>query len=88
LFARKKIVKSRTGLIHALFPPQQSVENALRKMDDMLDGKGGAIAIDKNGNFGKYFNTDKMVWASIKDRNMEFGLTQGELQTERISQTC
>ncbi|CAB4045311.1 isoaspartyl peptidase L-asparaginase-like, partial [Paramuricea clavata] len=39
---------------------QESAESALKKMKDLVNGHGGVIAIDKYGNFGKAFNTDKM----------------------------
>lgn len=44
-----------------------------------MQGQGGVIAIDKQGNIGKAFNTDLMLWASIKNNQLTFGLndTQG-----------
>ena len=53
-------------------------------MEEIDDGYGGVIAIDKNGNFGKAFNTTKMVWASIKDNTLEFGMEQNEVDTEQL----
>lgn len=47
-------------------------------MKDRVDGPGGVIAIDKKGNFGKDFNTKVMVWASIKDNTLEFGMETNE----------
>ena len=43
-------------------------------MQDRVDGKGGVIAIDKDGNFGITFNTKVMVWASIKDGQLIFSM--------------
>ena len=42
------------------------------------DDCGGIIAIDKNGNFGKAFNTSLMVWASIKGETLTSGMDKGE----------
>ena len=53
-------------------------------MKDLVNGHGGVIAIDKYGNFGKAFNTAKMVWASIKDNTLESGLEQNEIETEQL----
>ena len=39
-----------------------------------IKSKGGVIAIDKDGNFGIAFNTDVMVWASIRDGQLKFGM--------------
>jgi isoaspartyl peptidase/L-asparaginase-like protein (Ntn-hydrolase superfamily) len=50
----------------------------MKKMKDRVDGPGGVIAIDKKGNFGKDFNTKVMVWASIKDNTLEFGMETNE----------
>lgn len=44
----------------------------------LVNGYGGAIAIDKKGNFGKAFTTKMMVWASIKDNTLESGMEKNE----------
>ena len=57
-------------------------------MKDCVNGRGGVIAIDKNGNFGIAFNTTSMVWASIKDGKLEYGVdshTPDESKTEQIA---
>jgi isoaspartyl peptidase/L-asparaginase-like protein (Ntn-hydrolase superfamily) len=53
-------------------------------MRDLVNGNGGGIAIDKNGNVGKHFTTNMMVWASIQDDNLRFGIEQGEDRHERV----
>ena len=63
---------------------QTAAENALRKMKDTVGDHGGVIAIDKNGAFGKTFNTEKMVWASIKNNTLQFGLKENEVKTEQL----
>lgn len=47
-------------------------------MEERIDGYGGVIVIDKDGNFGKAFNTKKMAWAAIKDDLLQYGLEPNE----------
>ena len=53
---------------------QKSSQKALDEMKKHVDGRGGVIAIDKDGNFGIAFNTEDMVWASIKDGELKFSM--------------
>lgn len=48
-------------------------------MKDTINGYGGAIAIDKNGNFGKATNSAVMLWASIKDDELEYGMEKKKI---------
>jgi hypothetical protein len=48
-------------------------------MKDCVEAHGCAIAIDKNGIFGKAKNSTAMVWASIKDNKLESSITEMEL---------
>lgn len=58
-------------------PPHKAVEAALVNMDSKVkDGHGGAIAIDKHGNIGMHFNTPRMVWASMKEDKLEYGINR------------
>ena len=47
-------------------------------MSRRVAGTGGVIVIDKEGNIGKHFNTERMAWASLKDGNLFCGLNPGE----------
>ncbi len=51
-------------------------------MERLVDGYGGVIAIDKDGNFGLAFNTTEMIWARIKNDNLEYGMKLGEVLPE------
>ena len=55
---------------------KESSQKALNEMfsNKIIKCKGGVIAIDKDGNFGIAFNTEVMVWASIKDGDLKFGM--------------
>ena len=53
---------------------QRASEKALGYMAVRVNGSGGLIAIDADGNIGHAFTTKRMVWASIKDGKMETGI--------------
>ena len=55
-------------------PVQEASEKALGYMRVRVNGPGGLIALDPDGNIGHAFNTKRMVWASIKDGKMETGI--------------
>ena len=39
-----------------------------------INSCGGVIAISKDGDFGKAFNTHQAVWASMKNNKLESGM--------------
>ena len=53
-------------------------------MKDEVNGHGGIIAIDKDGNFGKAFNTSLMVWASTNGETLAFGMEKDESVDEPL----
>ena len=53
---------------------QEAAEKALGYMKVRVSGHGGLIALDADGNIGHAFTTKRMVWASIKDGEMEKGI--------------
>ena len=61
---------------------QQAAEDALSFMSRRVGGTGGVIVLDKMGNVGKYFNTERMAWASLKDQKMHYGLNPKENYSE------
>ena len=58
-----------------VFPlKQDATTNAVEKMKASVDhGYGCAIAIDKNGNFGKATNSLVMLWAKAADGKLDIG---------------
>ena len=46
-------------------------DKALKHMSDRLEGYGGLIALDSEGNFCASYTTKNMVWASVKDGKLE-----------------
>jgi len=55
-------------------PVQEASEKALGYMRERVNGPGGLIALDPEGNIGHAFTTKRMVWASIKDGKIETGI--------------
>jgi beta-aspartyl-peptidase (threonine type) len=55
-------------------PVQEAAEKALGYMSVRVNGNGGLIAVDNAGNIGHAFTTKRMVWASMKENVMEFGI--------------
>jgi beta-aspartyl-peptidase (threonine type) len=53
---------------------QVAAEKALGYMAVRVNGNGGLIAVDVDGNIGHSFTTKRMVWASIKDDERESGI--------------
>ena len=51
---------------------------AIDRMKQRLNGHGGVIVIDREGNIGKAFSTVTMAWASIKDNQLHFGTEENE----------
>ena len=63
---------------------QKAAESALSFMSKRVGGTGGVIVLDKNGNIGKHFNTERMAWASIQDDKLYYGLNPGENRMVRL----
>ena len=53
---------------------QVAAEKALGYMALRVDGHGGLIALDSNGNIGHACTTKGMAWASIKEDKLESGI--------------
>lgn len=61
--------------------PMQSCEKAVNQMVSSVQGVGGVIALNSNGEFGRGFSSKQMVWASIKAGVVRFGVEHGEEQS-------
>ncbi|XP_046857889.1 isoaspartyl peptidase/L-asparaginase-like [Xenia sp. Carnegie-2017] len=63
---------------------QEATDKAITLLRDEQEGLGGAVAIDKNGNFGKAFSTNLMSWVDIQDNRLmgEFNKNDGEENLE------
>ena len=47
-------------------------------MSRRVGGTGGVIVLDKMGNIGKHFTTERMAWASLQDQELHYGINPGE----------
>ena len=47
-------------------------------MKSRINGRGGATAIDKDGNFGLATNCSVLIWASGQDNEIRFGSIKTE----------
>ena len=47
-------------------------------MKNRIDGRGGATAIDKDGNFGLATNSALLIWASGQDNELRTGSIKTE----------
>ena len=57
---------------------QAAAEKALKDMEDKLESEGGVIVLDKYGNVGKYWTTEGMPWAYMKNDKLHYGLFEGD----------
>jgi beta-aspartyl-peptidase (threonine type) len=53
---------------------QLAAEKALRYMSMRVNGNGGLIAIDSDGNIAHAFTTSRMAWAFIKEDEKQSGI--------------
>lgn len=57
---------------------QNATKNSLTDMFDKLLGTAGAITIDKNGEIGIYFTSQKFAWAYKKGNCIHYGINRDE----------
>ena len=57
-------------------------------MSQRVGGTGGVIVLDKTGNIGKHFNTERMAWASIQGDKLYYGLNPGENHMVKLKWWC
>ena len=57
---------------------QLSSEESLSFMSQRVGGTGGVIVLDKMGNIGKHFTTERMAWASLQDQELHYGINPGD----------
>jgi hypothetical protein len=51
-------------------------------MKESINGRGRAIAIDKNGIFGKEVNSNAMVWATMDDNELQYDMIGKNIRNE------
>ncbi len=64
--------KSACDLMAAGHPAQSAAEAIIKRLTERVDGLGGIILVDKQGNIGHAFNTPRMAMAWVTpDRDIE-----------------
>lgn len=65
---------------------QEATDAGLQYMKRRLSRYGGAVSVDRDGNFGMSFTTEKMPWATISSDGvmMNYGIAPGENFSEEI----
>lgn len=53
---------------------QTACESACKRMKDDFKGTGGVIGIDKDGQIGIHFTSQRMAWAYQRGSKMHFGI--------------
>ena len=53
---------------------KEAADKALGYMKVRVDGTGGVVALDSEGNVAHAFTTSRMIWASMKDGKLESGI--------------
>lgn len=69
MLSRNAIENLKQGL-----SPSEAAKLSLKDMKNRVDGHGGLILLDKLGNIGFHFTTEKMVWAYIKNDKLVSGI--------------
>jgi L-asparaginase / beta-aspartyl-peptidase len=54
--------------------PAQAATDAILYLKRRLNGHGGMIVLDRQGNIGLSHNTPRMAWASRTVESAEFGI--------------
>lgn len=67
-----------TYLMEQGMSAQEASEKALLNMSSRVGGSGGVVTLDKTGEIGKHFTTERMAWSWIKEGKLHYGLNPGE----------
>ena len=60
--------------------PMQACAKSVNGMVSSVQGVGGVIALNRNGEFGRAFSSKQMTWASVSGDIIKFGLERDEEQ--------
>ncbi|XP_033762526.1 isoaspartyl peptidase/L-asparaginase-like [Pecten maximus] len=82
--AKVCLAKHITHLMEGGMTPQTASETALTFMAKRVQGSGGVVVLNDNGNIGRHFTTERMAWAWVKDNVLHHGLNPGEDFSENV----
>lgn len=60
------------------------VDAGLSFMKERVDGYGGVICVDKNGEFSARFTTKIMPWAAIDGKRLYYGIHPGQVEEQQL----
>ncbi|PIK40715.1 putative isoaspartyl peptidase/L-asparaginase-like [Apostichopus japonicus] len=80
ILARLVLQNIQTGL-----STQTAAERALEYMEQRVGGAGGVIAINNKGEIGKHFTTERMPWATISEKTLEYGIELKDHYRETVT---
>jgi len=63
----------------------RGVNAGLKFMRDRVDGFGGVICVDKNGEFSAQFTTKIMPWCAIDGKKIYYGISSGQIEEEELT---
>lgn len=63
---------------------QAATEHSCKSMTARLTGTGGAITIDKKGNVGISFTSERMAWAYQKSDKLFYGIEKGDYKEQLV----
>lgn len=63
---------------------QKAAENACKSMTERFHGTGGVISIDKKGNVGISFTSQRMAWAYQKQDKVFYGIEHDDYYEQLV----
>ena len=66
------------GLMQAGSDPQEATERALTNMYKRTGGTAGAITLSNKGKIGIHFNSKRMAWAYVQNKEIHYGIDRNE----------
>jgi len=81
-----KVVLSRE-VVHCIEKsnaPTEACRKSIRKMTELTGDSGGVICLDRCGKVGLAFSTQHMVWASLTEGILKYGIDPGEEMEENV----
>ena len=64
----------------------QGIDSGLDFMMKRVNGYGGVIGIDKNGEWSARFTTHNMPWAAIDGENLYYGILPGQIEVQKLTE--
>lgn len=66
---------------------KKGVDCGLDYMLEKVDGYGGVICIDKNGQFAARCSTKNMAWAAIDGKYLYYGMLPDQVEVKELTES-